>query len=1238
MALKRIVSSEGFKSTRREDEALIETERVASAPDFPSFPEVVGSSTRQFFMAPSLYSYDAEGRQAFDSIIAGLGQGFGQAIESTTLGIVAAVPVDQTPLFFEDTPGFDPYDSRYDGMTISSHISRANAGSELELLAMNAALEREDSDRDIQERAGMLVSLVAAVPGMLIDPITFASFGAGLAVASGSTLLRTMGIMAVSNAAANTAAELPLLATQQRRTVEDAAFGVAAGTFLGTLIGTGLARVVMRPTNMAARKLDMVDDLAIATEAPFEAPHIERIDVVEEAGVPRGTVEAEGPGNAGVHPVFDREGPGGTALTEREQAKMGRLARAGSFIAPDTRLADGMSDMGRLAGDLLSDSHTWRNRTIGGVARPVTVSEKIGQWHDRSAIPHAAHEDAYVAYRKDVSRAGQGKEPKTPAARDPRLGERGARLGERDLRRLRDLPRSVGAFATSSRQFDTRGRIAEAPSGVLSPREFAEQVSDAIQFGDEVRLGPTGTPPVKHHPRVIQAAEAYRKYYGEMAEEIIAAQDAGILKNYLPKTLGTSGHAGTVSYLTRRYDHTYLDSNEGHNRFIDVVGEWLTTPEGRAGREADLFEDERLAREAAEGMWDTIMGSPGGRTPQGPKPVRLAGSLHELTLDLPDSLLAEHNFIVRDSRKLLEDYVNSVAPSIEMAKLGGSLELREQWRATRIWQLMDDDQKLARGEAEKLADKALDEVFAAPQDLRGLEELIDMERDFRIKELPRSSNREADRIRDAHRAAWKDVAGLRDAMTGNLGNPASATHSSWTLSERGVIDSLSAIRSLTYDMVSGSMVITQMQDVAARVIHKDMSRILKDTVLPFAGDMLRVFSSEPGSFRLGWHDQKHWAIGADMVLSSRTNALASIDAQVGRDSATGLDAIAARAAAAGRASASAWSKINQMSQWNTTWERTSAMSTLQEVFDHSADAASGTLSTRGRQLMGNLTLDEAMLSRIFRELDGKQTDRGWTLANSHIWDDQQAYKALQIALRADARRSVPKPSHGSLPLSLSDRGLKGGLLNTPAQFRKFPLMANTRLLRLASQMLHSPNWQDKMKVVSATTAAYGMTMAKIWIDETLKGNEDELREWPAERWLQMASERIDFYGITPDILGLMSDVSAAFGADWYQLENDQGEKVFKRFRKPWHQDLASSIGGASVGTIRDLPVALGALGEVAATDAVFGDLSKKQRRAIQKSLAWPTKHFALRKTSDEFFLGTDTPRRDSRSGSRLPAF
>lgn len=185
--------------------------------------------------------------------------------------------------------------------------------------------------------------------------------------------------------------------------------------------------------------------------------------------------------------------------------------------------------------------------------------------------------------------------------------------------------------------------------GTMSRSRFGEELSFALRRGDE-----------SIEPEVARVARIYRQYFDRSLAELKATK-------LVPQD---SNVQFAMSYLPRLYDHAKIRANR--IAFEQALEDYFS----RSGQV-----DQAEVRTAVADVVDTVKGSLRGHAQIQPGFVGRTGSINARVLNVPDEVLEP--WLVNDIEQIVESYVRTTAPQLELAKKFGELDMRQQFQDVR---------------------------------------------------------------------------------------------------------------------------------------------------------------------------------------------------------------------------------------------------------------------------------------------------------------------------------------------------------------------------------------------------------------------------------------------------------------------------------------------------------------------------------------------------------------------------
>lgn len=315
----------------------------------------------------------------------------------------------------------------------------------------------------------------------------------------------------------------------------------------------------------------------------------------------------------------------------------------------------------------------------------------------------------------------------------------------------------------------------------MRSKEFGRAVSAALRRGDESEIA-----------EVAQVAKVVRKI---LDEDKALLQELGAL----PKDLET---IGAKSYFPRVYNHDAIRLNRAD--FEQRLYDWYAKD--------NQFADRAEILGAVNDTYDAIMGTVRGMADIGDSPG-IAGSLKERLLTVPDEILEP--YLVSDLEYVLNGYLRSVVPQMEMRRTFGSIDLKA-------------------------------EVDAIQQA-------------YQVKAAAATSNKVKEELRLAAAEDIKRLMGLRDRVLGQVGPRGDdAVH---------LVRAARLLRSYNYVRMLGMQTLSSMADAGKLVTRYG----LKNT-----GKYTAKFLTNIKANKLIRADAKRMQTALDWVMDTRGATLADI--------------------------------------------------------------------------------------------------------------------------------------------------------------------------------------------------------------------------------------------------------------------------------------------------------------------------------------------------------------------------
>lgn len=553
----------------------------------------------------------------------------------------------------------------------------------------------------------------------------------------------------------------------------------------------------------------------------------------------------------------------------------------------------------------------------------------------------------------------------------------------------------------------------------LTKKQFLEEVGKAAFSNEQHAI-----------PEVAAAAKRYREIDDAMKR---AAIDAGLF----PEDVAV---AGDVSHLFRMYNREKIVAQRGdfarilHDYFVsarDAAARAVDAEDAavRASRAADekVAEFSRLSdaevRELVEETIDTILGNAEGRIPYDSIVSGPRGPLKERLLRIESAKIQD--FMELDIERVLQAQVRTMSADVEIAKKFGSVDMAEEIR------------------------KVNDEANRKIAQVDGNKDLTDAKKQ---KERTRLDKQRKDAIRD--------IEGIRDRLRGQYALPSNP--------DSLILRANRVARNLNYIRLLGGMTISAIPDMGKVIFTHGLTSTFRDGFMP----MVRNFKA----FRVAAGEVKMAGTALDMVLDSRTMAMADITGDFGRHSAfeRGLQAASSR-----------FGVVSLMAPWNAAMKQFSGLVTMTNILKASERIAAGKGTPDDIRKMASSGINADLAERIAKQFKahGKVED-GVYMAGGQGWTDRQALEAFRAAVVRDVDRIVVTPGQDK-PLWMSTE-----LGKTVGQFKSFAVSSMQRTLLSGLQ-------QRDAATLNGALVMMGLGAMTYWAKETVAGREvsDDPRVW-----------------------------------------------------------------------------------------------------------------------------------------------
>lgn len=520
-------------------------------------------------------------------------------------------------------------------------------------------------------------------------------------------------------------------------------------------------------------------------------------------------------------------------------------------------------------------------------------------------------------------------------------------------------------------------------------------------------------------PEVRSAAKVYR----ELDERL---KKAAIDARLFPEDVDV---VGDISHRFRMYNKQRIIA--GRNRFAAVLHDYFKTQRDIAAKvdeAADKADD--AAKKAAEfgrlsddelksvvdEVINTILGNAEGRIPYDIV-AGPRGPLKERVLKIESAKI--HDFLENDIEQVMRAQLRTMSADVELAKKFGSVDLKEEIR--------------------KIHDEA----------------------DARIAKA--TTPKERQRLEKARKNAVRDVEGIRDRLRGTYKLPSDPSSL--------VLRAGRIARNLNYMRLLGGMTISAIPDIAKVTFTHGLTSTFRDGFMP----LMRNFKA----VRLAGEEVKAAGTALDMVLDSRTMALADITDDFGRHSKfeRGLSALSSK-----------FGVMSLMAPWNAALKQFSGLVTMTNILRASEAVTKGTASPDMVRKLAAAGIDADLAGRIAKEFakHGEKIDGVW-VAKGADWTDKEALEAFRAAVVRDVDRIIVTPGQDK-PLWMSTE-----LGKTVGQFKSFAISSMQKTLLSGIQ-------QRDAATLNGTLLMLGLGAMVYALKEKNAGRElsDDPRVWAAE--------------------------------------------------------------------------------------------------------------------------------------------
>jgi hypothetical protein len=547
--------------------------------------------------------------------------------------------------------------------------------------------------------------------------------------------------------------------------------------------------------------------------------------------------------------------------------------------------------------------------------------------------------------------------------------------------------------------------------------EFKQEVGRAAYMGG-----------VHEEPAVAAAAKFYRELDDRLKQAAIEARIPGFTEDMAV--------AGDISHRFRMYDKQRIVAERG--RFTDILNDYFITKRDEAAKisaaEAKAAGAEAKAVAAAQKAEDfgrltdaevrsivdetinTILGHAEGRIPYDIV-AGPRGALKERVLKIETAKI--HEFVRNDIEEVMRAQIRTMSADIELSKKFGSVDLKEQ--------------------IAKINDEA----------------------DARIAKATTKAERQ--RLEKARTDAIRDIEGIRDRLRGTYALPSDPSNL--------VLRAGRVARNLNYLRLLGGMTVSAIPDMGKIVFQHGLTSTFRDGFLP----MIKNFKA----FRLAGEEVKAAGTALDMVLDSRTMAMADIMGEFGHNSKfeRGISALSTK-----------FGVVSLMAPWNAAMKQFAGLVTMTNLIKAARRVADGKGSAKDIRRLAESSIDEDLARRIAAQFaqHGEDLD-GVLVAKGENWTDRRALEAFRAAVVRDVDRIVVTPGQDK-PLWMSTE-----LGKTVGQFKSFGVASMQRTMLAGLQ-------QRDAATLNGVLLSLGLGAFTYWAKQRMADREvaDDPRVWAAE--------------------------------------------------------------------------------------------------------------------------------------------
>lgn len=400
------------------------------------------------------------------------------------------------------------------------------------------------------------------------------------------------------------------------------------------------------------------------------------------------------------------------------------------------------------------------------------------------------------------------------------------------------------------------------------------------------------------------------------------------------------------------------------------------------------------------------------------------GALKERLLKIETAKI--HDFVENDIEHVLNSQVRTMSADIELSKKFGSVDLKEEIR--------------------KVNDEA----------------------DAKISKAETPEQRQA--IEQSRVNTIRDIEGIRDRLRGAFALPSDPTSI--------VLRAGRVARNLNYVRLLGGMTVSAFADMGSIVFQQGLVSTFRDGFIPLVTNFK--------AFRMAAEEVKAAGTALDMVLDTRTMAMADVFDNMGRGSKF------ERAISAG---SNRFGLVSLMAPWNATLKQVAGLVTMTRILNVAKRVTDGTATADDIRRLAASGIDDDLAKRIAAQFEAHgDTQGGVLLAKGEAWTDKDALEAFRSAVVRDVDKTIVTPGQDK-PLWMSTE-----LGKSVGQFKSFGISAMQKIALSGLQ-------QRDATTLNGAVLMLGLGAMSYAAKETLAGR--PLSEDPA----QWAVEAFDKSGL-----------------------------------------------------------------------------------------------------------------------------